>query len=174
MKNHTFVSKGTRQKKKKKDEVEGDSDYEGHLDEDEVNDMDNEEYMESDASKVIVKDDIAVIKTGDNHYYYILKLIKDPFITEDLVFDDYGHFFPPLHQVVQGQYLENHQNNTKDGDIYFLDVSKTAIVSAFSVVGNCPEPAIVTRKRRGKEQNMFLIDHNLHQGLCELVNCFDM
>ena len=79
-----------------------------------------------------------------------------------------------LNITVYGHYLEIHQNNTKDGDIYFLDVSKTAIVSAFSVVGNCPEPTMVTRKRIGKEQNMFLIDHNLHQGLCELVNCFDM
>ena len=58
--------------------------------------------------------------------------------------------------------------------MYYLDESKTVIVSAFSVVGNCPPPETVIQKRHWKQQEMFFVDHNLHQGLCELVIYFEM
>ena len=54
-------------------------------------------------------------------------------MTQNVVFDDYGHIVPPSHRVVKGHYLEVHRNNN-DGDIYYLDESKIAIISAFSVV----------------------------------------
>ena len=174
MNTHTFKLKGTRQRKKKgKQSDESDDDDYCDLDEDEMNERESEEYFESDASKVIISGDIALIKTGDHHPYYLLKLIKDPYVTEDIVSDDYGHLVPPLHRVVEGHYLEIHKNNN-DGDVYYLDESKKAIVSSFAVVGNCPPPEVVSHKRRGKQEDMYFVDHNLHQGLCELVNCFDM
>ena len=113
-----------------------------------------------------------MIKTSDDYPYYLLQLTKDPFETEDLVSDDYGHFFPPHHRVVEGHYLEIHKNI--DDGVYYLDVSKTALISGFSVVGTCPEPTIVQQRRKGKVTDMFLIEPHLHQGLCELVNSFDM
>ena len=39
-----------------------------------------------------------------------------------------------------------------------------------TVIGNCPMPPTITEKKLSKEVQMFLIDHDMHQGLCELVN----
>ena len=44
-----------------------------------------------------------------------------------------------------------------------------AIISAFCVVGNCPTPTTTTMLY-GKDVEMFLIGHDMHQSLCELVN----
>ena len=46
------------------------------LNEDEVSELETAEFMENEASKLIQKGDIAVIKTGDDHPYYLLKLTK--------------------------------------------------------------------------------------------------
>ena len=172
MNTHLFKVKGLR-KARKQGEGQSSEDQLGDLEEEEIEEFEKEEYMESDASKVIVCGDIAVIKTSDDHPYYLLMLTEDPYVTDCVVSDDYGHDIPPMHRVVEGHYLEVHKA-TNDGDIYFLDDSKTAIISSFSVVGNCPLPETVKMKRRRKEQDMYLINLDLHQGLCELVNCFDM
>ena len=42
--------------------------------------------------------------------------------------------------------------------------------SAFCVIGNCWTPPTITETKQGKEVEMFLIDHDMHQSLCELVN----
>lgn len=73
---------------------------------------------------------------------------------------------------MKGHHLEIYKN-IEDG-VYYLEVSKTAVVSGFSVVGTCPELNVVKRQRKGKDIDMFLVESHLHQGLCELVNCFDM
>ena len=122
---------------------------------------------------MIQEADIAVIKTGDDHPYYLLKLTKDPYKTTSLTTDGYGHEFPPLHRVVEGNYLERHLTNN-DGDVYYLDETKTAIISAFAVVGNCPPLDSLFMKRRRKEQEMFMVNHGLHQALSELVNYSDL
>ena len=129
--------------------------------------------MESEASKLIQNGDIAVIKTGDDHPYYLLKLTKESYETEELVKDDYGHDFPPQHRVVEGHYLEIHKTN-KEGDLYYLDENRTAIISAFAVVGNCTGLETSIQRRRGNLQEMFLVTPELHQGLCEIVNYLDI
>ena len=146
MTKHNIKIKGTRQKNKTNQDDGDDVDSDDDLNEDETNERESEECLESDVSKIIVSDDIAFIKTWDNHPYYLLKLGKDPYVTENVVSDDWGYVIPPSHRVLEGHYLEIHRNNY-DGDIYHLDESKTAIVSAFSVVGNCPPPETVTQKR---------------------------
>ena len=129
--------------------------------------------MESEAAKLIQSGDIALIKTGDDHPYYLLKLTREPYETQAVAVDDYGNDFPPLHRIVEGHYLERHSTNNA-GDIYYLDTSKTAFISGFCVVGNCPPLGIVQHKRRGKIEDMFLVDHDLHQALCETVNLSDI
>jgi len=62
------------------DEESDDSDF----DKDEVRERDEEEYIESDASKVIAQGDIAVIKTADDYPYYLLQLIDNPFETKEI------------------------------------------------------------------------------------------
>lgn len=57
--------------------------------------------VETEASKYIQEGDIAVIKTGDDHAYYLLKLTSSVFHTEDEVTDDYWHIFSPAHRVVE-------------------------------------------------------------------------
>ena len=51
------------------------------------------EYFKSEASKLILKGDIAVIKTGDDHPYYLLKLTKDQYETPETITDSYNHKF---------------------------------------------------------------------------------
>ena len=149
------------------------SSVDSDLNEDEVSELETAEFMESEASKLIQKGDIAVIKTGDDHPYYLLKLTKEPYETEELVRDDYGHDFPPFHRVIEGHYLELHKA-LKEGDVYYLDEQRTAIISAFAVVGNCPLLETLSQKRRGQIQDMFLLSHKIHQGLCEIVNYSDI
>ena len=169
LKKHVFSTTG---KRKAADPHASDIEINMDLNDDVINERETAEFMESEASKLI-KGDIALIKTGDDHPYYLLKLSNDPYETEGVVSDDYNHDFPPLHRVVEGHYLEMHKTNN-DGDIYFLDEDRTAIVSAYCVVGNCPPPETMLQKRCGRQQDMFLITHNLHQALCETVNYSDI
>ena len=37
-------------------------------------------------------------------------------------------------------------------------------------MGNYPPAEIMLQKKRGRQQKMFLVTHNLHQTLCETVN----
>ena len=125
--------------------------------------------VETEAAKFIVKGDIAVIKTGDDHPCYLLKLTSSPYETVSEITDDYRHTFPPYHPVVEGNYLEVFKE-LSDGSLYYVDAKQKAIVSAFCVVGNCSTLPTVTEKKRGKNLEMFLVDYDMHQVLSELVN----
>ena len=48
---------------------------------------------------------MAVIKTGDDHPYYLLK-VTCLFETKAETTDDHCYTFPPAHQVVEGHYLK--------------------------------------------------------------------
>ena len=53
--------------------------------EDSEDDSDDEVYYpETEASLLVKKDDIAVIKTSDAHPYYLYKLSCQPYITEQI------------------------------------------------------------------------------------------
>ena len=115
---HTFKIESTGQKNNGNQDEGDDVDSDGDLDEDEIHERESEEYLESNASKIIVSGDIAFIKTGDNHPYYLLKLTKDPYVTEGVVSDDYGEVVFPSWKVVEGHCLEIHKN-INDGYILF-------------------------------------------------------
>ena len=51
----------------------------GDWNEEEIDELENEQFMESEASRLVQEGDINVIKTGDNHPYYLHKLFRDPF-----------------------------------------------------------------------------------------------
>ena len=61
-------------------------------------------------------------------------------------------------------------NIKKQQVIIYIYYKCKALISAFCVIGNCPMPPTITEKKLSKEVQMFLIDHDMHQGLCELVN----
>ena len=126
-------------------------------------------FVETEAAKCIVKADIAVIKAGNDHPYYLLKLTSSPYETVSEITDDYRHIFPPYHCVVEGNYLEA-LKECSDGSLYYVDIKQKAIVSASCVVGNCPTLPNVTEKKCGKNLEMFLVDYDMHQVLSELVN----
>ena len=65
------------------------------------------EYDETEASALVTKGDVAVVKTGDDYPYYL--------ITVTII-------------LIKGHYLEVFKE-TKDGDIYYLDNKKVAIIS---------------------------------------------
>ena len=154
-----------------KSQVECNQDAEEDISDDEFDELDETEYFESYALKLILTGDIAVIKTGDDHPYYLLKLTKDLYETQETVTDSYNHKFPPYHRVIEGNYLEL-QKEQKDSDLYYVDYHKTAMVSAFAVIGNCPMPEIIHEKKNGKLVEMYVINLDIHQALCELV-CTD-
>ena len=62
-------------------------------------------FIETETSKHIQEDDVAVIKTGDDHPYYLLK-VTCLFETKAETTDDHCYTFPPAHQVVEGHYLK--------------------------------------------------------------------
>lgn len=62
------------------------------------------------------------------------------------------------------------QGNSRREFILYLDTKRKVMISAFCVVGNCPTPLTRTEKKHGKKVEMFIIDHDLHQALLELVN----
>ena len=52
-------------------------------------------------------------------------------------------------KVIVGNYYE-HFKQVKEGDLYYLDQTKTAVISCFGVVGVCPELSEIEQKRQGK------------------------
>ena len=72
MTKHAFKIKGTQQKNESNQDNSDDVVSDDGLDEDETIERESDEYLESDASRTIVSGDIVLIKTGDNHPYYLL------------------------------------------------------------------------------------------------------
>ena len=107
-----------------------------------------------------------MIRTGDDFPYYLVKLKKDLYLTDSNIKDDYGQIFPPMTKVIVRNYYE-HFKQVKEGDLYYLDQTKTAAISCFIVLGVCPELSEIELKRRGKNEQMGLVTHELHQALSE-------
>ena len=74
-------------------------------------------------------------------------------------------------RVIEGNYLELHKQQ-KDSDLHYVDYHKTAMILAFTVIGNCPMPEIINEKKNRKLVAMYVISSDIHQTLCELV-CAD-
>ena len=86
--------------------------------------------------------------------FILVKLSKDPFTTTESVKDDYGHYIPANTKVIEGNYLEIFKE-TREGDLYYLDTSKLAIISCFSVAGICPEFVEAEQMRCQKKLKQF-------------------
>ena len=110
---------------------------------------------------------MAVIKTGDDHPYYLLK-VTSLFETKAETTDDYQHIFPPAHWVVEGHYLEIYKE-TNDGTLYYIDNTCKALSSVFCVVGSYPELPLTQQKKLGKNVEMFIVNHDIQQALYELA-----
>ena len=125
------------------------------------------------ASCIVKCHDVVAVCTGDGFPYYLVKLSKDHFTTTESVLKlklNYGHNIPANTKVIEGNYFEIFKE-TKEGDLYYLDTSKLAIISCFSVVGICPEFVEVEQMRRKKIETMFLVTHDMHQLLLEYTIC---
>ena len=92
-----------------------------------------EEYIETEASKCIQEGNFAVIKIGDDHQYHLLRLISAPYELQEQTTDDHKHTFPPLHCVVEGNYLEKHKE-TAGGNLYYIDYKRKALISALIMI----------------------------------------
>ena len=73
------------------------------------------------------------------------------------------HTFPPLHPIEQ-------HKETAARNLKYIDYKCKALIYAFCVVGNCLTPPTVTERKWSKVVEMFLINHDMHQSLCELLN----
>ena len=89
--------------------------YQFHeIDSDEDNDNEelneNDMFIGSNTTKCTVKGDIAIICMGDDHNYYLAKLITDIYETEESEMDDYNHEMPAHQNVIVSFYLEVHKD----------------------------------------------------------------
>ena len=71
--------------------------------------------------------------------------------------------------MIKGSYLEIFKE-TRDGDIYYIERNRFALVSSLCVVGVCPDLSEVLHSQRGVEEKILPVDGELYQALCELVN----
>lgn len=90
--------------------------------------------------------------------------ISAPCELQEQTKDDHKHDFPPLH-VVEGNYLEQDKEKT-GGNLYHIDYKRKDLISVFCVV----EIVCHHQQFRGEEVKMFLVNHDMHQKLCEIVN----
>ena len=118
--------------------------------EDDSSDSEKEiEYDETETSSLVKCNDIAVIQTSDDFPYYLVKLKKDLFLTDSNTKDDHGQTFPTMIKIIVGNYYE-HFKQVNESELYYLDQTKTAVISCFSVVGVCPELSEIEQNRWGK------------------------
>ena len=99
--------------------------------------------------------------------YYLLKVIS-LFETKAETTDDYRHTFSPAHRIVESHYLEIYKE-INDGTLYYIDNTRKALISAFCVFGNCPVLPSTQQKKRRKNIEMFIVNHDIHQVLYELA-----
>ena len=76
---------------------------------------------------MIKKEDIAIIRAGDDHLYYLGILISKMYKTEAAEEDDYQHKIPASQSVMNFVYLELFQES-KDSYIYYIDEKKVALI----------------------------------------------
>ena len=69
---------------------------------------------------------------------------------------------------MEGHYLEI-LKETSNGSLYYIDNAQKVLISAFSIVENCPELPKNLQKKKGKVVEMFIVNHDMHQALSELV-----
>ena len=108
------------------------------------------------------------MKTGDDHPYCLLKVTFSLFETESEVTEDCRHRFPLVHRIVEGHYLEI-LKEISNGSLYYIDNAQKVLISAFSIAENYPELPKTLQKKRGKVVEMFIVNHDMHQALSELV-----
>ena len=109
----------------------------------------DEDFIESFATSVIKKGDIAIICAGDDHLYYLGILISEIYKIEAAEEDDYQHEIPASQHVMKRNYLELFRES-KDSDIYYIEEKKVVLISAYFIAGICPELKPCQEKRRGK------------------------
>ena len=163
---HTF-----KEKRETSAKVREYKDIDSSSSEDSISESEEEiEFEETEVSYIVKCHDVTVVCTGDGFPYYLVKLSKDPFTTTECVKDDYVHYILTYTKIIEGNYYEIFKE-TKDGDLYYLDTSKLAIISCFSVVGICPEFIEVEQMRCKKIETMFLVTYDMHQLLLKYTFC---
>ena len=108
---------------------------------------------------------MAVIKTGYNPPYYFLKVTS---LFEAETTSNYWYTFPPAHHGVEGHNLEIFKK-TNGSTLHYIANTRKVLIFAFCVFGNCPELPSTRQKKRGKNVEMFIMSHDIHQALYELA-----
>ena len=72
-----------------------------------------------------------------------------------------NHTFPPLHCMIEGNYLEQHKE-AEGGNLYYIDYTRKVVIYAFCIVENFPAPPTINEENWSKEVKMFLINHDMH------------
>ena len=83
------------------------------------------------------------------HLYYLGILISKIYKTEAAEKDDYQHKIPVSQCVMKCNCLELFRES-KDDNIHYIEQKKVALISAYCIVGICPELKPCQEKRLGK------------------------
>ena len=126
-------------------------------------------FIESDVTKYIVKGDIAIIHVGDDHNYYLAKLITNIYETEESEKDDYNHEMPAHQKVITCSYLEVHKD-IKEGTIYYTEQKKKAVISNYCIAGVCPTLEIHQEKHCRSMEDMYLVTHDRNKAILSLLS----
>ena len=104
--------------------------YQFHeIDSDEDNDEEFEEidmFLESGVTEHTVNSNIGIISMGDDHNYYLTKLITDIYGIEESEKDNNNHKMPAHQKVITCSYLEIIK--TKESTIYYTENKKKAMI----------------------------------------------
>ena len=63
-------------------------------------------FLESDGTKYTAKGNVGIICTGDDHNYYLAKLITDTYETGESGMDDNNPEMPVHQKIITCSYLE--------------------------------------------------------------------
>ena len=86
-------------------------------------------FLESGVTKHTVNGNIGIISTGDDHNYYLTKLITDIYEIEESEKDDNNHEMSAHQKVITYSYLEIIK--TKESTIYYTENKKKAMICTF-------------------------------------------
>ena len=106
---------------------------------------------------------------GDDHNYYLAKLITDIYETEESEKDYYNHEMPAHEKVTPCSYLEINKD-IKESTIYYTEHKKKAMISTYCVAGVYATLVICQEKCCGSMQDMYLVTHGINKAIFGLLS----
>ena len=115
---------------------------------------------------------LAVIKANDNHFYYLLKLLANPYKKEEMVIHDYHQLIFHQHMVMLLRITSNWIYQTKNVISIILTIKERSFFLLFVLMLIAHHLRLLWR--RNEIRSKHLITGSVNQKLCKTVNYFDV